>query len=87
MVRVEDLEASKALKRALGLKERRRNTENEKGRFTARLMGPPEQVRLVCRRRTDLHMDGVRGLPSDSPPFFGHLAYRVDDIYEGVPGG
>jgi lactoylglutathione lyase len=77
MVRVKDLEASMAFYRLLGLEETRR-TDNEKGRFTLVFMAPPGQPE--CPVELTWNWDGDDGLPSDSR-HFGHLAYRVGDIY------
>ncbi len=77
MVRVEDLEKSMAFYRLLGLEETRRN-ENEGGRFTLVFMSPPGQDNAHVELTHN--WDGDDGLPSDSR-HFGHLAYRVDDIY------
>ncbi len=77
MVRVKDLEKSIAFYELLGLKERRRS-ENEKGRFTLVFMAPPGQDNADVE--LTYNWDGDDGLPSDSR-HFGHLAYRVDDIY------
>ena len=78
MVRVKDLEASIAFYKLLGLEERRR-TEHEKGRFTLVFMCPPGQENADVE--LTYNWDGDDGLPSDSR-HFGHLAYRVDNIYE-----
>ena len=77
MVRVLDLEKSMAFYRLLGLEETRR-IDNEKGRFTLVFMAPPGQPE--CPVELTWNWDGDEGLPSDSR-HFGHLAYRVDDIY------
>ncbi|WP_416916543.1 MAG: VOC family protein [Roseicyclus sp.] len=77
MVRVKDLEASMAFYRLLGLEETRR-TDNDKGRFTLVFMAPPGQPE--CPVELTWNWDGDDGLPSDSR-HFGHLAYRVGDIY------
>jgi len=77
MVRVEDLEKSMAFYRLLGLEETRRN-DNENGRFTLVFMSPPGQENAHVE--LTYNWDGDDGLPSDSR-HFGHLAYRVDDIY------
>ena len=79
MVRVKDLEKSIAFYEMLGLTERRR-TENEKGRFTLAFMAPPDQQDGRADVELTYNWDGDEGLPSDSR-HFGHLAYRVDDIY------
>ncbi|MFW5655129.1 MAG: VOC family protein [Roseicyclus sp.] len=78
MVRVKDLSASMAFYSLLGLRETRR-FENEKGRFTLVFMAPPGQEE--CPIELTYNWDGDEGLPSDSR-HFGHLAYRVDNIYE-----
>lgn len=78
MVRVLDLEKSMAFYRLLGLEETRR-TVNEKGRFTLVFMAPPGQPE--CPVELTYNWDGDEGLPADSR-HFGHLAYRVDNIYD-----
>jgi lactoylglutathione lyase len=77
MVRVKDLDKSKAFYELLGLKETRRH-ENEGGRFTLVFMAPPGQE--DCPVELTYNWDGDEGLPSDSR-HFGHLAYEFDDIY------
>ncbi|WP_299838424.1 VOC family protein [uncultured Paracoccus sp.] len=77
MVRVKDLEASMAFYRLLGLEEIRRS-DSEKGRFTLVFMAPPGQP--DCPIELTYNWDGDEGLPSDSR-HFGHLAYRVENIY------
>ncbi|HEY5373287.1 MAG TPA: VOC family protein [Polyangiaceae bacterium] len=76
MVRVENLDASLAFYvSALGLRELRR-TDNEKGRFTLVFLAAPgddsAQVELTYNWDPET-LSGGRN--------FGHLAYRVDDIY------
>ena len=78
MVRVKDLDASIAFYKLLGLEETRR-MDSEKGRFTLLFMAPPDQPE--CPVELTYNWDGDEGLPSDSR-HFGHLAYRVDNIYE-----
>lgn len=78
MVRVKDLERSMAFYALLGLKETRR-IDNEKGRFTLVFMAPEGQEE--CPVELTYNWDGDDGLPSDSR-HFGHLAYRVGNIYE-----
>ena len=80
MVRVKDLDTSMAFYSLLGLKERRRS-ENEKGRFTLVFMCPPDMDDGHADVELTYNWDGDEGLPSDSR-HFGHLAYRVDNIYE-----
>lgn len=77
MVRVKDLEESIAFYKLLGLEERRR-IDNEKGRFTLVFLCPPGQANADVE--LTYNWDGDDSLPSDSR-HFGHLAYRVDDIY------
>ncbi|MFK7868573.1 MAG: VOC family protein [Roseobacter sp.] len=78
MVRVKDLDASIAFFKLLGMEETHRY-ENEKGRFTLIFLAPPDQPE--CPVELTYNWDGDEGLPSDSR-HFGHLAYRVDNIYE-----
>ena len=77
MVRVADLDASIAFYALLGLEETRR-VESEGGRFTLVFMSPPGQENAHVE--LTYNWDGDEGLPSDGR-HFGHLAYRVDDIY------
>lgn len=77
MVRVKDLDKSVEFFRLLGLEETRR-IENDKGRFTLVFLAPPGQSE--CPVELTFNWDGDEGLPSDSR-HFGHLAYRVEDIY------
>ena len=79
MVRVKDLEKTKAFYELLGLEERRRS-ESEQGRFTLVFMAPPGQADGHADVELTYNWDGDEGLPDDSR-HFGHLAYRVDDIY------
>ncbi|WP_224825477.1 VOC family protein [Cognatishimia sp. MH4019] len=78
MVRVKDLDESIAFYGLLGLKETRRH-ENEGGRFTLVFMAPPGQEE--CPIELTYNWDGDDALPDDSRNF-GHLAYRVGNIYE-----
>lgn len=78
MVRVKDLEKSKAFYELLGLQETRR-FDSEQGRFTLMFLAPPGQE--DCPVELTYNWDGDDGLPSDSR-HFGHLAYAVDNIYE-----
>ncbi|WP_226780448.1 VOC family protein [Oceaniglobus trochenteri] len=78
MVRVKDLEKSKAFYELLGLVETRR-IDNEGGRFTLLFLSPPGQENAAVELTHN--WDGDEGLPSDSR-HFGHLAYRVDNIYD-----
>ncbi|MCY1647303.1 VOC family protein [Caulobacter sp. SL161] len=84
MIRVRDLDASlRFYCEGLGLQEMYR-AENEKGRFTLVFLAAPEDVELAKARKAPLveltynwddeEYGGGRN--------FGHLAYRVDNIYE-----
>ncbi len=82
MIRVTDPDATIAFFDLLGLKEVRR-MENEKGRFTLIFLATPEDMAGEGERaRAEVELthnwdpeeySGGRN--------FGHLAYRVDDIY------
>jgi lactoylglutathione lyase len=78
MVRVADLDKTMAFFKLLGLEETRR-IDNDKGRFTLVFMAPPGQPE--CPVELTYNWDGDDGLPSDSR-HFGHLAYRVGNIYD-----
>ena len=76
MIRVSDPDATLRFFELLGLKELRR-FDNEAGRFTLIFLAAPgdedAQVELT-------HNWGEQGYEGGRN--FGHLAYRVDDIYE-----
>src|SRR3546814_771682 len=76
MVRVSDVEESLRFYNLLGLKQLRRN-DNEKGRFSLIFFAAPgdedAQVELTWNW-DEKGYDGGRN--------FGHLAYRVENIYE-----
>ena len=78
MVRVKDLEKSRAFYELLGLRETRRY-DSEEGRFTLLYLAAPGQEEAPLE--LTYNWDGDEGLPSDSR-HFGHLAYGVDNIYE-----
>ncbi len=78
MVRVKDLEKSMAFYELLGLKETRR-MDSDEGRFSLIFMAPPGQEE--CPIELTYNWDGDDDLPDDSR-HFGHLAYRVDNIYD-----
>ena len=76
MIRVTDPDATIAFFDMLGLKEVRR-MENEKGRFTLIFLAAPGQegvaeVELTHNWDPEAYQGGRN---------FGHLAFRVDDIY------
>ena len=75
MLRVSDPEATIRFFKLLGLEERRR-MENEAGRFTLIFLGVPgDQGEVELTHNWD--ESGYGGGRN-----FGHLAYRVDNIYE-----
>lgn len=83
MIRVSDVEASlKFWCDALGLEEMRR-MDNEKGRFTLIfLAAPKDKARSEAERAPEVELT----YNWDSEEYtggrnFGHLAYKVDDIY------
>lgn len=78
MVRVKDLDKTMDFFRLLGLEETRR-IDNDSGRFSLVFMAPPDQPE--CPVELTYNWDGDDELPSDSR-HFGHLAYRVGNIYE-----
>lgn len=78
MCRVKDLDATMKFFSLLGLEETRR-MENDKGRFTLVFMAPPGQPE--CPVELTHNWDGDDQLPSDGREF-GHLAYRVENIYQ-----
>ncbi len=75
MIRVSDPDANIAFFRLLGLEERRR-INNEAGRFTLIFLGAPGdeggEVELTHNWDPESYSGGRN---------FGHLAYKVDDIY------
>jgi len=83
MVRVKDLDASlKFYCDLLGLQEMRR-TENEAGRYTlVFLAAPRDAARSAADRSPEVELT-FNWDPEDyqGGRNFGHLAYRVDDIY------
>jgi lactoylglutathione lyase len=82
MIRVSDPEATVAFFKLIGLEEVRR-FDNEAGRFTLIFLAAPGQEGLAEVELT------YNWPPEDGSPAeeygggrnFGHLAYRVDDIY------
>lgn len=83
MVRVADLDASLHFYcELLGLTEVRR-MENEQGRYTlVFLAAPADQARSVAERSPEVELT-FNWDPEDyeGGSNFGHLAYKVDDIY------
>jgi lactoylglutathione lyase len=76
MIRVSDPEATIALFELIGLKETRRFS-NEAGKFTLIFLAAPGQEDVAEVELT--HNWGEEGYSGGRN--FGHLAYRVDDIY------
>lgn len=83
MIRVADPEASIAFFELLGLKEVRR-MESEKGRFTLIFLAAPGQegVAEVEMTYNWPPEDGSEPEAYEGGRNFGHLAYRVENIYE-----
>ena len=82
MIRVADVEKTKAFFELIGLREVRR-FDNEKGRFTLVFLAAPgdedAQVELTYNWPAE---DGSPAEVYDGGRNFGHLAYRVENIYE-----
>ena len=84
MVRVRDLDAALDFYcDGLGLQEVRR-TENEKGRFTLIFLAAPEDLERAREEKAPMVELTYNWDPEEYTDGrnFGHLAYRVDDIYE-----
>ena len=81
MIRVADVEKTKAFFELIGLREVRR-FDNEQGRFTLVFLAAPgdedAQVELTYNWPAE---DGSPAEVYEGGRNFGHLAYRVDDIY------
>ena len=88
MIRVTDPERTVAFFELLGLKEMRR-MESAAGRFTLIFLAAPEDI-VAGRDRADAEVELTYNWPTEGQApeaytggrNFGHLAYRVDDIYE-----
>jgi len=86
MIRVSDPEATVKFFELLGLKEVRR-FDNEKGRFTLIFLATEDDARIGDRRA---EIELTYNWPAEDGSVetysggrnFGHLAYRVDNIYE-----
>jgi len=76
MIRVSDPDATIRFFELLGLREIRR-MENEKGRFTLIFLAAPGDEEAQVELTHNWDEAGY-----DSGRNFGHLAYRVDNIYE-----
>ena len=88
MIRVSDPDATIRFFELLGLKEVRR-MESEKGRFTliflatpADMNGEGERANAEVELTYNWPKDGEEPETYTGGRNFGHLAYRVDDIYE-----
>jgi lactoylglutathione lyase len=79
MLRVHDPDATVAFFQLLGLEERRR-MENDRGRFTLIFMAVPGEEAEVELTYNWPPEDGAAE-DYGGGRNFGHLAYRVDDIY------
>jgi lactoylglutathione lyase len=76
MIRVSDPEATIRFFNLLGLREVRR-MDNEKGRYTLIFLAAPGDEAAQVELTHNWGESGYEGGRN-----FGHLAYRVDDIYE-----
>ena len=82
MIRVSDPDATIAFFNLIGLEETRR-FENEKGRFTLIFLAAPRQGDVAEVELThNWDESGYEGNGIPGGRNFGHLAYRVDNIYE-----
>ncbi|MBX7527552.1 VOC family protein [Qipengyuania vesicularis] len=83
MIRVADPEAAVAFFKLIGLEEVRRK-ESEKGRFTLIFLAAPGQEGVAELELTYNWPpeDGSAPEAYDGGRNFGHLAYRVENIYE-----
>ena len=89
MIRISDPQATVAFFQLLGLEERRR-MENEAGRFTLIFLAAPGDLKGEGERaQAEVELtynwpaeDGSAPETYTGGRNFGHLAYRVDDIYE-----
>ena len=82
MIRISDPEATVNFFKLLGLEEVKR-MENEKGRFTLIFLAAPGQADVAEVELTyNWPPEGGAGEEYTGGRNFGHLAYRVDDIYE-----
>lgn len=82
MIRVADLDATTAFFKMIGLEEVRRR-EFEKGRFTLVFMAAPGQEHVAEVELTyNWPVEGKENEQYDGGRNFGHLAYRVDNIYD-----
>ncbi|HXR62617.1 MAG TPA: VOC family protein [Rudaea sp.] len=82
MVRIRDVAASlRFYCEGLGLREMRR-VENEKGRFTLIFLAAPETPEAEVELTYNWPADGATPEDYGSARNFGHLAFRVENIYD-----
>jgi lactoylglutathione lyase len=82
MIRISDPEATIGFFKLLGLEEVRR-MESEKGRFTLIFLAAPGQEEVAEIELTyNWPPEGGEAEVYDGGRNFGHLAYRVENIYE-----
>ena len=81
MIRVTDIDATLRFFELLGLKEVRR-FDNEGGRFTLVFVAAPGDEEAQVELTYNWPTEGETGEQYDGGRNFGHLAYRVENIYE-----
>jgi len=82
MVRIRDVDASlRFYCEGLGLRETRR-MENAQGRFTLIFLAAPDSPEAEIELTYNWPKDGAAAEDYGSARNFGHLAFRVDDIYK-----
>lgn len=82
MVRIRDVAASlRFYCEGLGLREMRR-VENEKGRFTLIFLAAPETPDAEVELTYNWPADGATPEDYGSARNFGHLAFRVENVYD-----
>ena len=93
MIRVADPDATVRFFELMGLQEVRR-MESEKGRFTLIFLAAPENI-AADGERADAEVELTYNWPPEDGSAaeeysggrnFGHIAYRVDNIYETCQG-
>jgi lactoylglutathione lyase len=82
MVRIRDVAASlRFYCEGLGLREMRR-MENERGRFTLIFLAAPETPEAEVELTYNWPADGATPEDYGSARNFGHLAFRVENVYD-----
>jgi lactoylglutathione lyase len=81
MIRVSDPDATIAFFELIGLKETRRFS-SEKGRFTLIFLAPPGQEEAEVELTYNWPEEGKVPEAYTGGRNFGHLAYRVENIYQ-----